>query len=379
MDNFVNQDQGQPLGSYDQRSIEIARRLALAKQLSEQGSQSIQTNQMVSGHVIPFNWAQGLAQGLQSYMGGRQQHQADQLSQQNAQGRQQALAQLLSDPSQTPEQIYSAGATNPNLGGDLNTQFLTQGFQQRSAAQSQAAAEQRAQAAADAAEKRAAASQAAAEARDAARAQAAQEAQGRQFAETERLAGIRASTQPPDRELVTVIGEDGQPVLIPRSQAAGKHPATTEKPITEFQGKQAQFASRAEQANKNYQTAGINPSLTSRTIGDSMVGNMALDDKTQQALQAEKEFVQTAVLRADSGAAISKSEYEQYGKVFFPRPGDSPAVIKQKAEARQSAIDGLKGSAGQAAMKAMVIPSAAPANDIGAAAAAELARRRAQK
>lgn len=182
-------------------------------------------------------------------------------------------------------------------------------------------------------------------------------------------ANVSAAQPKPDQIVQT---DQGTMLIDPRTGAmkplAGPNgePITKSQPITEFQGKQAQFASRAEEANKNYESAHTNPSIGARHAEELPfgVGNLMIGDKTQQALQAEKEFIQTAVLRADSGAAISKSEYDQYGKVFFPRPGDSPEVIKQKAAARQSAIDGLKGSAGPAALKAMGLNIAKPQTDV---------------
>jgi hypothetical protein len=53
-------------------------------------------------------------------------------------------------------------------------------------------------------------------------------------------------------------------------------------------------------------------------------------------------------LRKESGAAIGVQEEAEEFRTYFPVPGDSAAVIKQKAEARQRANQGMIQSAGKA-------------------------------
>ncbi len=67
--------------------------------------------------------------------------------------------------------------------------------------------------------------------------------------------------------------------------------------------------------------------------------------KQQQIEQAQRDFV-NAVLRQESGAVISPSEFDNAQKQYFPQPGDSQAVIKQKARNRETAIRGLEIAAG---------------------------------
>ena len=67
----------------------------------------------------------------------------------------------------------------------------------------------------------------------------------------------------------------------------------------------------------------------------------------QQYLAAKKNFV-TAVLRKESGAAISATEFETEDIKYFPQPGDSAATIEQKRLARKVAIDAMKAQSGGA-------------------------------
>lgn len=64
--------------------------------------------------------------------------------------------------------------------------------------------------------------------------------------------------------------------------------------------------------------------------------------KTYEA--AQKDFI-TAVLRKESGAAISDDEFNRETEKFFPLPGDTPANIAYKQLLRKQAINNLKTSA----------------------------------
>ena len=71
--------------------------------------------------------------------------------------------------------------------------------------------------------------------------------------------------------------------------------------------------------------------------------------------QAKTNFV-TAVLRKESGAAISSEEFTNEDKKYFPQPGDSQELIDQKRQARILAIDTLRMSAGRAIQPQPIVP-----------------------
>nr|WP_245680278.1 phage tail tip lysozyme [Brucella inopinata] len=115
------------------------------------------------------------------------------------------------------------------------------------------------------------------------------------------------------------------------------------KPLTEGQSKDAVFATRAEGALPlidQYGTAltGVVGNTAGQLPG---VGNYLKPEEFQKAEQAGKEFLQ-AILRKDTGAAITADETAEYGSVYLPRPGDTPAVLKQKALSRTRALEALK-------------------------------------
>ena len=72
------------------------------------------------------------------------------------------------------------------------------------------------------------------------------------------------------------------------------------------------------------------------------------NEAQQSTDQARRNFV-TAVLRKESGAAISPSEFDNEAKKYFPQPGDSNLVVKQKQDARELAIKALEVQAGPGA------------------------------
>lgn len=119
--------------------------------------------------------------------------------------------------------------------------------------------------------------------------------------------------------------------------------------LTEQQSKDVGFYDRATGANANLEKFGSSlTSLAQRGMGAIPgVGNMLTSQEFQQGNQAANEFL-TAILRKDTGAAITKQEFEIYGPMYLPMPGDSEAVLAQKADARQRAIDALKKGLGTA-------------------------------
>lgn len=122
------------------------------------------------------------------------------------------------------------------------------------------------------------------------------------------------------------------------------------------------FGSRAAEADRiisdlegKYSPAAINAKMSAEGVWGiggalGMLGNQMLSDEAQKAEQAQRDFV-NAVLRQESGAVISEQEFSNARKQYFPQPGDSKAVLEQKARNRKTAIDGFRTMAGPAADK----------------------------
>lgn len=76
------------------------------------------------------------------------------------------------------------------------------------------------------------------------------------------------------------------------------------------------------------------------------VGNFLISNDRQKYEQARRDF-SNAKLRQESGATIQQSEIDNADKQYFPVPGDSPEVIKQKAANRRVAIESMGQEAGR--------------------------------
>lgn len=158
-------------------------------------------------------------------------------------------------------------------------------------------------------------------------------------------------------------------------------PGGSGKPLNEAQGKAAGMGSRAQAAHElllGLEGNGVTtPGLIKQAaesvpvIGGAlgMAVNMsrynpvggqliAPSEDQNKVEQAQRDFV-NAVLRPESGASISPSEFDNARKQYFPQPGDTDAVIRQKQQAREREISALSVMAGSNGAKAMDKQSAA--------------------
>jgi hypothetical protein len=138
-------------------------------------------------------------------------------------------------------------------------------------------------------------------------------------------------------------------------------PAGAGKPLTEAQANAAGYGMRAAQAanileglqNKGVYTGSLIKQGVENLPGVGGMLGMAANvlvasPEQQQVEQAQRNFV-NAVLRRESGAAISPSEFESAKKQYFPQPGNPPEVIAQKLQNMQTTIDALRLGAGHGA------------------------------
>jgi hypothetical protein len=72
------------------------------------------------------------------------------------------------------------------------------------------------------------------------------------------------------------------------------------------------------------------------------------NEQQQATLQARKNFA-TAILRKESGASISPTEFADVNRIYFPEPGDDATIVRQKQRARDLAIKSLEVQAGPGA------------------------------
>lgn len=125
------------------------------------------------------------------------------------------------------------------------------------------------------------------------------------------------------------------------------------KAPTEGQTNAALYGTRADESVKQMDALaaqGYNPAGISKMVtGNPLFPNVLKSSENQQQDQAQRNFI-NAVLRRESGAAISPGEFDNAAKQYFPQPGDKPAVLAQKKQNMQSAVAGLKAAAGNNAL-----------------------------
>ena len=159
-----------------------------------------------------------------------------------------------------------------------------------------------------------------------------------------------------DGKMYRVNLETGEalPIQIAGGEGALTKPLAVDKPLNEAQGNAYLYGTRASEADRILKEVGTDYSPMKLDIakgaervpfGSAFINSTMLNPKDQQAMQAQRDFV-NAILRKESGAAISQSEFDNARKQYFPQPGDSKEVIDQKTANRETAIRGLSKIAG---------------------------------
>jgi hypothetical protein len=183
---------------------------------------------------------------------------------------------------------------------------------------------------------------------------------------TARAAAGRAPAPPrPEQPPIAVVGPDGKSIYVSREEALRNRmtPAPTAgqdaKPLNENQANATAYGLRMKEANsilEDLAEKGVlkgavieRTPLIGRALGQSLPSVLGGTSSAQQQVnQAKSNFI-TAVLRKESGAVISDSEFEREDQKYFPQINDNKEVIKQKEKARKLAIQAIEVQAGPGA------------------------------
>lgn len=171
-------------------------------------------------------------------------------------------------------------------------------------------------------------------------------------------AGMEAPRAANEPNLVTGVGSGGQPTrMVDRPGIIMPSEATVDKPATDAQNLAAGFADRMAFSAKTLAELESNPqfrkelvSVTRSPSGGGavpMLGNWMMTPQGKAYKQAQENWVR-ANLRKESGAAIGDEERASEVKTYFPQPGDTDALIQQKAELRRIAEANMRRNAGRA-------------------------------
>lgn len=193
----------------------------------------------------------------------------------------------------------------------------------------------------------------------------------------QQLYGKPTLTPGPTGELVPVMiappqgfippgATSAPPAGAPRTPTVGAPLPGTGTPPNNEQVLSQGFANRMSAADKVLTDPKISTSVADpmNRMGNAILGNYGVSSNFQQGDQAQRDFV-NAILRRESGAAISQSEFENAAQQYFPQPGDGKEVLQQKAAARQRAIENMKLGARPGSMAPNAAPAAPPQGDPG--------------
>lgn len=140
---------------------------------------------------------------------------------------------------------------------------------------------------------------------------------------------------------VTVTSPDGTTMTLGGS-GGGK--------ITEQQGKDIVYYTQGTDANTRL--ADLESELTDFAQANTGliplgIGNYLRTPEYRQASVAAERFL-SAVLRKETGAAVTDTEWNRYGPMFLPIPGDDDGTIQQKRRAREVALLAIRSGLGTA-------------------------------
>ncbi|ENC2564510.1 DNA transfer protein [Escherichia albertii] len=152
-----------------------------------------------------------------------------------------------------------------------------------------------------------------------------------------------------------ISGDGIKPISLPQAQSI------IDK-ANEGSKKAAGFALRLKDSmdSMNQLSKSIDPkrvALINRSLGDGTIANLSLSPTEQQYMVNARDALY-AILRPETGAAITLPEMQEYSKMYLPQPGDSKAATETKMRKMQGQYNSLRGQSGRV-YDALVVSSAA--------------------
>lgn len=145
-------------------------------------------------------------------------------------------------------------------------------------------------------------------------------------------------------------GREWVPLTV-GGERVGPKASTAQRP-TEQQARFGAVLPRAETALEDIQ--GLLKDFDNRVPNRTLLGRLGfgagqfVTPEAEQRYNQAAEALATAILRSESGAAITEAEKEDYKRQFIPAPGDTPELIRQKIESLTVTLDAMRRLAGPA-------------------------------
>ena len=152
-----------------------------------------------------------------------------------------------------------------------------------------------------------------------------------------------------------ITGDGIRPISLPQAQ-------TIIDKANEGSKKAAGFALRLKDSMDSMNKLGetIDPkrvALINRSLGDGTIANLSLSPAEQQYMVNARDALY-AILRPETGAAITLPEMQEYSKMYLPQPGDSKGATDTKMRKMQGQYNSLRGQSGRV-YDALVVSTAA--------------------
>lgn len=172
--------------------------------------------------------------------------------------------------------------------------------------------------------------------------------------QTANTAQVQKITDANGNEALVRIDRQGNATPVNTGQPQGSNNPFYTGKMNESQSKDGLYASRMIKSETILRHPDIEKAATSSqnrigaAIGDKVpfgLGRGMMNENYQKYDQAKRDFI-NATLRRESGAVINPDEFVNADKQYFPLPGDTPDVIKQKRANREEAIRGIATGAG---------------------------------
>lgn len=119
--------------------------------------------------------------------------------------------------------------------------------------------------------------------------------------------------------------------------------------LTEGQSKDVGFYSRGIYANSDLSQSEDALLSVAEANGGALplIGNYLKTPAYRQAERAGREFL-AVVLRKDTGAAVTQQEFDLYGPMYLPVPGDDIGTLQSKRIARERVMEAIRLGGGTA-------------------------------
>ena len=169
-----------------------------------------------------------------------------------------------------------------------------------------------------------------------------------------------APSGPKDEPLVQIVGPDGKPVLVPRSQGVGKTPFVPGGQVaTEAERKDAYNLARIVNAANQIQDAiKVEPTAVRPGFKEAAVGMLPFgvgEDVRYRAQSPQRQIIEgaqteliDAALTLATGAAYTKEQLAGQVRALIPRYGESDESVAAKNARLKAIVDSAKVRAGRA-------------------------------